>query len=127
MTQLKNERKTIAKAIDIDLKTIFEYPMFKIHYENSLKTNKFKPDETPLTITAPLEKLYNEKTLLYFDFIHEIEKLDINLSFEIIDFYNDLFLIEKYSIVIMNSLKVSDGVWKKDENLRNMTYDVLTN
>ena len=40
-------------------------------------------------------KLYDDKTLLYHKFTHDIAKLDYNLSSEIYDFYNDLFKADK--------------------------------
>lgn len=93
--QLLNERKNIAKALDIDLKTIYESPNFSFYY------NSFKNDKTDdINVIFPklrteFDGLYNEKVGLYFVFNHDIAKFDHNLSSEIYKFYNNLLQAEE--------------------------------
>lgn len=102
--QLKNEQKTVAKVIDIDLKTIYESDYFFEYYSNQ-KTNPKENIETKFEdIKLPM-KLYEDKTLLYFVFSHDIAKLEYNHSSEIYEFYNDLFKADKYwNFVLENTL-----------------------
>jgi len=94
--QLKLEHKNIAKAIDIDLNTIFESPNFKFYYNayNNDMVNGTKIDTSQYVIMP--DKLYDEKTGLYFVFNHDITKFEYELSSDTYEFYNDLFTAEFY-------------------------------
>lgn len=94
--QLKNERKRIAKMVDIDLKNIYEAQSFKKYYNAHKNDELTKKGEIKLKDIKLPGKLYNDKTLLYYSFSHEITKLDYSLSSEIIEFYNDLFKADRY-------------------------------
>jgi hypothetical protein len=121
--QINDEKKAIAKAIDIDLKTLYDSPFFSRSYNRALKIVKFKPDENALEMAIPLGTLYDDKTLLYFVFSHDIVKFDINLSSEIFEFYNDLFSIEKYSRFIKQNLTVGYQLFKDSEKTGESTFD----
>lgn len=102
--QLENEQKNIAKAIDIDLKNISTSIEFNTQYTFYKKTKDYPAEIFEKIIPSELEKkFYNDKNLLYFVFKQDIAKLDHELSFDIYEFYNDLFIAEDLRKLLLKS------------------------
>jgi len=129
LNRLKNEQKTIAKAIDIDLKTISESFYFKEAYEFHRNNYVFIKEENDFDdIISSFGNMFNtrlyddDKDLLYFVFIHDIAKLDYNLSSEIYEFYNVFFKANKYSMYIYRDAFESDLLFEENKHTRNASF-----
>lgn len=117
--QFENEKKTIAKVIDIDLKNIYESPYFYKYYDAHKYDDLTKNDAMSIEDIKLPGKLYDDKTLLYYVFTHDIAKLDYNLSSEIFEFYNNLFKADNYwDFVLKNILPYSEQYMLCIENKR---------
>jgi hypothetical protein len=87
--QIKEERKTTAKAFKLDIETVEKSPIFNTAY---ILYSKY-PDTPPGRLQCPF---YNKETGLYFIYQHEIAKLDLELSRKITNFYDNLIVAENY-------------------------------
>jgi len=125
--QLKNEQKNIARAIDIDLKAILEYPTFRLYYMLH-NYNKYddRDESLPKDMTLT-NKFYDDKTILYFVFDHDIAKLDHDLSSKIYEFYSDLFKASNCKeFIALNRLSKDAVIQKilkdKDEVMKSLIF-----
>jgi hypothetical protein len=130
--QLENERKNIAKIIDLDLKNIYKSIYFNIHYTYLKDVQNIDTIKNDFRYIRYNEKMYNDKTLLYNTFIQDIGKLDYTLSSEILEFYSDFFEADNYWTLVFEEKKrntefLSDCIAYKHDNLRHGIFDIYQN
>lgn len=99
--QQLDEQKNIAKAIDIDIESIYNSQGFQdyymtynnSHYNYSEGYNKHYSDSGDLMplISSPM---YNMNSSLYFVFDHDISQFNYTLSSELYNLYNNLFIAQ---------------------------------
>ena len=107
--QLENEMKNIAKLIDMDLKNIYDFPYFYDYYDAHKYDDLTINDAISVKDIKLPGKLYDNKTLLYSVFTHDIAKFDYSLSSEIFEFYNNFFKADKYwDFVFKNTFPSSE-------------------
>lgn len=121
LNQSKNELRNIAKAIDIDLGTIYESPFFNEYYKSYIidKENNVSPSKHMI---IPQNSFIEERSL-YSIFIHDISKLDYDLSSEIYEFYNDLYQADKYSMFIYQNTTKYQQLFKENTSFQEATFN----
>lgn len=103
--QLKYDIKNIAKAIDLDLQTIKKSSTFSTAYHH------YTTDPSTILHTITLDvkphispnPLYNKETGIYLLYKRDITKLNYDLALNIYEFYNDLFAIENYRLLLLKN------------------------
>jgi hypothetical protein len=85
----KSELRNLSKALDIDISNfdIYISPYYGFYHLNSF------PVENSLVI--PPDPFYDTENGLYFSFNHDISRFDYDLSAELYQFYNEIFMLER--------------------------------
>jgi hypothetical protein len=127
--QLENERKNIAKIIDIDLKNIYKSLYFDLQYSYLKDFKNIEKIEEDFKYILFNGKLYDDRTRLYNTFIQDIAKLDYDLSSEVLDFYSDLFEADKYWTLVFeeknrNTERLKNCTVYKHSNLKDETFEI---
>lgn len=127
--QLENERKNIAKIIDLDLKNIYRSIYFNIHYTYLKDVRNIDTIKNDFKYIRYSEKMYNNKTLLYNTFIQDIGKLNYTLSSEILEFYSDFFEANNYWTLVFEEKKrntefLNNCIAYHHNNLRDGTFEI---